>query len=39
MKIYLHDIKVDNYTNMIKNKGDSILGPKKIIQERFWKIL
>ena len=35
MKIYLHDIKVDNYTNMIKNKGDSILGPKKIIQENW----
>ena len=35
MKIYLHAIGVNNYINIITNKGDSIFGPKKIINENW----
>ena len=35
MKIYLHDIKVNNYTTIITNKGDNIFGSKKIINENW----
>ena len=35
MKIYLQEIKVNNYTSIITNKGDDIFGPKKIINENW----